>query len=264
MDWSEFGYTLFMSVYTFLLVVVSIYGLHRYGLVFLYYLNRRKSPKLAGHFSELPRVTVQLPMYNEPLVAERIIRKTCELDWPKDKLQIQVLDDSTDHTPQIARRAVADARARGFDITYIHRDDRTGYKAGALANGLETATGQFVTVFDADFVPASDFLKKSIDYFTDPSVAVVQTRWEHINRDDSMLTRAQAIFLDGHFAIEHMARNRSDRFMNFNGTAGTWRRSAIDEAGGWHHDTLTEDLDLSYRAQLKGWKFVFLPDLTAP
>ncbi|MBS3734923.1 MAG: glycosyltransferase family 2 protein [Phycisphaerae bacterium] len=264
MDWSDFGYTLFMSVYTFLLVVVSIYGLHRYGLVFLYYLHRRKTPRPAGHFTELPRVTVQLPMFNEPLVAERIIRRTCRLDWPREKLQIQVLDDSTDHTPPIARKAVEDARARGFDITYIHREDRTGYKAGALANGLKTATGEFVTVFDADFVPEPDFLKKSIDYFTDPKVAVVQTRWEHINRDDSMLTRAQAIFLDGHFAIEHMARNRSNRFMNFNGTAGTWRRSAIADAGGWHHDTLTEDLDLSYRAQLKGWKFIFLPDLCAP
>lgn len=264
MDWSEFGYTLFMSIYTFLLVVVSIYGLHRYGLVFLYYLHRRKTPKPKGHFHDLPQVTVQLPMYNEPLVADRIIRKACELDWPKDRLYIQVLDDSTDGTPQIAHTAVEEARRRGFDIDYIHRENREGFKAGALANGLRTAKGEFVSIFDADFVPEPSFLKRSIDYFTDPKVAVVQTRWEHMNRDDSVLTRTQAIFLDGHFAIEHMARNRSNRFMNFNGTAGTWRRSAIGDAGGWQHDTLTEDLDLSYRAQLKGWKFIFLPDLAAP
>ena len=264
MSWAELGQTVLITVYTFSLVMVSIYGLHRYVIVWLYYRNRKKAIKPAGHFDELPRVTVQLPMYNERLVARRIIEKACEIDYPGDKLQIQVIDDSTDDTVDIARQAVAEARAKGFDIEYVHRDNREGYKAGALANGLKTATGEFVTIFDADFVPEPSILQRSVHYFTDPKICVVQTRWDHINREDSMLTRSQAIFLDAHFAIEHVARNRSERFMSFNGTAGTWRRTAIEDAGGWHHDTLTEDLDLSYRAQLKGWKFVFLPDLTAP
>ncbi|HQL75802.1 MAG: Beta-monoglucosyldiacylglycerol synthase [Planctomycetes bacterium ADurb.Bin126] len=264
MDWSDIAHTLFMTVYTFTLVMVALYGLHRWSLVYLYYRHRRKAPQAAGRFEDLPRVTIQLPMYNEAAVAERIIRKTCEIEYPRQKLQIQVLDDSTDETVAIAARAVDEARARGFDIEYIHRTDRTGFKAGALENGLKTATGEFVTIFDADFIPEPEILQRSIHYFTDPDVCVVQTRWEHLNRYDSMLTRSQAIFLDGHFAIEHVARNRSQRFMSFNGTAGTWRKSAIADAGGWQHDTLTEDLDLSYRAQLRGWKFVFLPDLTAP
>jgi cellulose synthase/poly-beta-1,6-N-acetylglucosamine synthase-like glycosyltransferase len=264
MDWADLAETLFMTAYTFALVMVSIYGLHRYVLIYLYFRNRRRAPKLAGTFPDLPRVTVQLPMYNERFVARRVIESTCAIDYPREKLQIQVLDDSTDETCEIARQVVEEFRQRGFDIEYIHRDDRTGYKAGALENGLKTATGEFVTIFDADFIPEPGVLRQSIHYFTDPNVCVVQARWEHLNREDSMLTRAQAIFLEGHFAIEHLARNRSDRFMNFNGTAGTWRRSAIDDAGGWQHDTLTEDLDLSFRAQLKGWKFVFLPDLTAP
>jgi len=205
-----------------------------------------------------------LPMYNEAAVAARIIEKTCELDYPRDRLQLQILDDSTDETPAIAAEAVRRAQARGFDIEYIHRADRTGFKAGALANGMKTAKGEFLAIFDADFVPDPSFLKRSIHYFTDPKVCVVQTRWDHLNRHESLLTRSQAILLDGHFAIEHVARNRSERFMSFNGTAGTWRRAAIDDAGGWRYDTLTEDLDLSYRAQLKGWKFVFLPELTSP
>jgi len=253
-----------MAVYTFALVMVSIYGFHRYLIVFLYYKNRRKAPKAAGRFDEWPVVTIQLPMYNERHVARRIIEGTCRIDYPREKLQIQVLDDSTDETCEIARAAVAELAGQGFDISYIHRDDRSGYKAGALANGLKTAKGEFITIFDADFIPHPQILKRSIHFFADPKVCVVQTRWEHLNRDESLLTRSQAIFLDGHFAVEHVARNRSERFMSFNGTAGTWRRAAIDDAGGWHHDTLTEDLDLSYRAQLKGWRFIFLPDLTAP
>ena len=253
-----------MSVYTFILVVVSIYGFHRYLLVYLYYRHRKKTPTPQGRFDQLPPVTIQLPMYNERNVARRIITKACQIEYPRDRLQIQVLDDSTDGTHQIAQATVAEVRAKGFDIEYIHRDDRTGYKAGALAHGLKTAKGQFVAIFDADFVPEKDFLAQSIHYFTDPTVCVVQSRWDHLNREDSLLTRTQAIYLDGHFAIEHVARNRSKRFMSFNGTAGMWRRAAIEDAGGWHHDTLTEDLDLSYRAQLKGWKFIFLPELTAP
>jgi len=264
MDLLELARAVFMTVYTAVLVLVCVYGFHRYLLVFLYYRHRHKVPQPPGRFQVLPVVTVQLPMFNESCVARRIIERTCQIDYPRDRLQIQVLDDSTDETCRIAREVVEEARARGYDVEYIHRDNRTGYKAGALANALKTAKGEFVSIFDADFLPAPDFLQRSIQHFTDPRVAVVQTRWEHINRNDSLLTRSQAIYLDGHFAIEHVARNRSDRFMSFNGTAGTWRREAIRDAGGWHDDTLTEDLDLSYRAQLKGWKFVFLPDLTAP
>jgi len=264
MDWAELGKTIFMSIYTVMLVMVSIYGFHRYALVYLFFRHRRKHPTPKGRFDVLPPVTIQLPMYNERFVARRIIEKTCQLDYPMDKLHIQVLDDSTDETRQIAAEAVRDARLKGFDVEYVHRTNRTGYKAGALANGMKTAKGEFIAIFDADFVPQPDFLLNSIQHFTDPKVCVVQTRWDHLNRNDSLLTRTQAIFLDGHFAIEHVARNRSDRFMSFNGTAGTWRRAAIEDAGGWHHDTLTEDLDLSYRAQLKGWRFVFLPELTSP
>ena len=256
--------TVFMTIYTIVLLVVVLYGLHRYGLVYLYYRHRHKAPMPMGQFEQLPMVTVQLPMYNEQFVAKRIIERTCEIDYPRDKFQIQVLDDSTDETVDIALAAVAAAKAQGFDIEYVHREDRTGYKAGALENGLKTAKGEFITIFDADFIPEKDILLRSIQYFTDPKICVVQTRWEHINRNDSMLTRGQAILLDGHFVIEHVARNRSGRFMSFNGTAGTWRKEAIADAGGWQHDTLTEDMDLSYRAQLRGWKFVFLPQLAAP
>ena len=264
MDWTELAQDIFMSIYTFALVMVSIYGFHRYVLVYLYYKHRGNAPKKPRRFEQLPAVTVQLPMYNEQYVARRIIEKVCEIDYPRDRLQIQVLDDSTDDTCRIARRTVEDARAKGFDIQYIRREHRMGYKAGALENGLKSATGEFITIFDADFIPEPTMLQRSIHYFTDPQVCVVQTRWDHLNRKDSLLTRSQAIFLDGHFAIEHVARNRSDRFMSFNGTAGTWRKAAIQHAGGWQHDTLTEDLDLSYRAQLKGWKFIFLPELAAP
>ena len=253
-----------MTAYTVSLIMVSVYGLHRYGLLYLYYRHRRKSPKLKGRFADLPRVTLQLPMFNERFVARRIIEQACRMDYPHDRLQIQVLDDSIDQTQQIAQEVVAEAKAQGIDIEYIHRGNRAGFKAGALDNGLSSATGEFIAIFDADFIPRRDFLRETIDYFTDERICTVQTRWEHINRDDNLLTRTQAIFLDGHFAIEHVARNRSQRFMSFNGTAGIWRRKAIEAAGGWQHDTLTEDLDLSYRAQLKGWKFIFLPELTAP
>ncbi len=264
MNWLELGQKILIAVYTFALVMVCLYGFHRYVLVYLYYRHRRKAPRAPGQFEQLPRITVQLPMYNEQYVAERIIEQTCRIDYPRDKFQIQVLDDSTDDTVEIAAAAVERARAKGFDIEFIHRDNRVGYKAGALENGLKTATGEFVAIFDADFVPGEHIIKDAIQYFTDERVCAVQTRWEHINRTDSLLTQSQAIYLDGHFAIEHVARNRSGRFMCFNGTAGMWRKSAIADSGGWQHDTLTEDMDLSYRAQLKGWKFVFLPELTTP
>ncbi len=254
----------FLGSYLVLLVLLCGYGIHRYQLVHLFYKYRSNAPKLRACFRRLPRVTIQLPMYNERSVAARIIDASCRIDYPRDRLQIQVLDDSTDGTVEVARSAVARWRAKGMDIVHLHRSVRTGYKAGALQEGLRSATGEFVLIFDADFVPPTDILTKTIHYFTDPGVGMVQARWEHINRDQSLLTRTQAILLDGHFVIEHAARNRSGRFMSFNGTAGLWRIGCIDDAGGWQHDTLTEDLDLSYRAQMKGWKFVYLPDLTSP
>jgi len=264
LDFWSCMHVVLMTVYTVALLTVSVYGFHRYVLVFLYYRHKKNIPQAPSRYAELPAVTVQLPMYNERTVARRIVEETCRLDYPREKLHIQVLDDSTDDGRCVAEQAAREAREKGFDVEYIHRLDRKGYKAGALANGLKTAKGEFITIFDADFVPDPSFLKRTVHYFTDPKVCVVQSRWEHLNRNDSILTRSQAILLDGHFAIEHVARNRSNRFMSFNGTAGTWRLAAIRDAGGWQADTLTEDLDLSYRAQLKGWKFVFLPDLTAP
>ncbi|MHC4441011.1 MAG: cellulose synthase family protein [Planctomycetota bacterium] len=254
----------FLAFYLMVLGLICIYGLHRYQLVHLYYKYRKNKPKLKACFLEYPLVTIQLPMYNEQAVANRVIDATCGIDYPRDRLEIQVLDDSTDQTVDIAADAVDYWRGQGVNIRYIHRTDRTGYKAGALANGMKSSTGEFILIFDADFVPPADILQKTIHFFTDPRVGMVQARWEHLNRDLSLLTKTQAILLDGHFVIEHAARNRSGRFMSFNGTAGLWRRSCIDDAGGWQHDTLTEDLDLSYRAQMKGWKFLFLPELVSP
>ncbi|MCK4342854.1 MAG: glycosyltransferase family 2 protein [Phycisphaerae bacterium] len=255
-----------VAIYAYLVVltVICIYGAHRYFLVTLYYRVRFKTLKPRATFDELPRVTVQLPMYNEQYVARRIIERTCEIDYPRDRLQIQVLDDSTDDTQEIARETVERMLAAGHDIMYLHRDNRVGYKAGALEEGTRQATGEFITIFDSDFLPPPGILQNTIHHFTDPKVGMVQSRWEHLNRDISLLTKAQAILLDGHFVIEHTARNRSGRFMSFNGTAGIWRKATITDAGGWQHDTLTEDLDLSYRAQLRGWKFVFLPQMTSP
>jgi cellulose synthase/poly-beta-1,6-N-acetylglucosamine synthase-like glycosyltransferase len=209
-------------------------------------------------------VTVQLPMFNECQVARRIIEAACAIDYPADRLQIQVLDDSTDESARIAQRACERMAARGHDMAYCHREDRTGFKAGALEAAMASATGELIAIFDADFIPPPDILRRTVHHFTDPAVGMVQTRWEHLNRDGSALTRCQATYLDSHFLIEHAARNRSGRWMNFNGTAGLWRRSAIDDAGGWEHDTLTEDVDLSYRAQLAGWRFVYLPRVACP
>lgn len=264
MGLAELGQRILIAVYTFALVMVCIYGFHRYVLVYLYYRHRRKAPGTPEPFEDHPHVTVQLPMYNEQYVARRIIEQACRIDYPRERFQIQVLDDSTDDTVEIAAAAVEKAKAEGFDIEFIHRDNRVGYKAGALENGLKTAKGEFVAIFDADFVPGEHIIKDAIHYFTDERVCAVQTRWEHINRTDSLLTQSQAIYLDGHFAIEHVARNRSGRFMCFNGTAGMWRKNAIADSGGWQHDTLTEDMDLSFRAQIRGWKFIFLPELTTP
>lgn len=250
--------------YVSVLALVALYGFHRYVLVYLYLKHRHRKYEPASRFASLPRVTVQLPMFNEADVAERVIAATCGIDYPRELLEIQVLDDSTDHSAEITRRAVEQWQARGYPVRYLHRTKRDGYKAGALAEGLKTATGELIAIFDADFLPPADILQNVVHYFTDKRVGMVQIRWDHLNRNASLLTRSQAIFLDGHFVIEHTARNRSGRFMHFNGTAGVWRRSTIDDAGGWQHDTLTEDLDLSYRAQLKGWQFVYLPQYAAP
>ncbi|MBI2922113.1 MAG: glycosyltransferase [Planctomycetes bacterium] len=253
-----------VALYFSVLGVLALCGAHRYLMVLLYWRHRNDAPKPRARFEDLPRVTVQLPIYNEMYVTERLIDAVCQLDYPREKLEIQVLDDSTDETVEISRRKVAEKRAQGFDIHFIHRTDRTGYKAGALENGLRKATADYVAVFDADFLPAKEFLNRTVHFFTDPGIGMVQARWEHINRDWSWLTRIQAIMLDAHFVLEHTARNRSGRFFNFNGTAGIWRRKAIEDGGGWEHDTLTEDLDLSYRSQLKGWRFVYLVDLASP
>lgn len=263
MDWHWLGQTALVA-YLIVLGVLCVYGLHRYFLLMIYFLVRRKAPQQASRFDELPRVTVQLPMYNEVLVARRVIEAAGRLEYPRDRLEIQVLDDSTDQTQVIARQAVERLRKEGINAVYLHRTDRTGYKAGALEAGLRQATGEFIAIFDADFVPTPSMLLNTIHYFTDPRVGMVQCRWDHLNRGDSLLTETEAVLLDGHFLIEHTARNRSGRFMSFNGTAGIWRRAAIVDAGGWQHDTLTEDLDLSYRAQLRDWRFVFLPELTVP
>jgi cellulose synthase/poly-beta-1,6-N-acetylglucosamine synthase-like glycosyltransferase len=253
-----------LAVYIGILVAVALYGFHRYILLYLYLKHKKDGYEPKSRFIALPRVTVQLPMYNEDVVAERVIRAACLIDYPPDRLEIQVLDDSTDHSAEIAKKAVEEWAAKGYAIKYIHRTNRVGYKAGALAEGMKEATGDFIAIFDADFIPPRDILRNVVDYFTDEKIGMVQIRWDHLNRDASLLTKSQAIFLDGHFVIEHTARNRSGRFMHFNGTAGVWRRKTIDDAGGWQHDTLTEDLDLSYRAQIKGWQFLYLPQYAAP
>ncbi len=256
--------TLILATYFFVLVILAVYGWHRYYLVYLYIKNKGRQPLPAGQFEVLPIVTVQLPIYNEMYVADRLIDAVCQLDYPRELLEIQVLDDSSDETRSVAEQAVRRNAARGLDVKYVHRTDRSGYKAGALEAGLNVARGEYIAIFDADFIPTADFLRRTVPYFTDPRVAMVQARWGHINQDYSLLTKIQSILLDGHFVLEHGGRNRSGLFFNFNGTAGIWRRTAIADAGGWQHDTLTEDLDLSYRAQLRGWQFVFLQDLISP
>ena len=258
--------TLILVLYFFVLSILAIYGWHRYYIVYLYMKNRDKAADqaLPPPLVVLPRVTIQLPIYNEMYVADRLIDAVCEMDYPRELLDIQVLDDSTDETTDIAELAVRRHAARGFDISYLHRVDRTGYKAGALEAGLKAAKGTFIAIFDADFIPPKDFLRQTLPHFTEPKIGMVQARWGHINQDYSLLTKIQAILLDAHFVLEHGGRNRSGAFFNFNGTAGVWRREAISSAGGWQHDTLTEDLDLSYRAQLAGWKFKFLPHVVSP
>jgi cellulose synthase/poly-beta-1,6-N-acetylglucosamine synthase-like glycosyltransferase len=250
--------------YFFILSVLWVYGAHRFLLVFQYMKHKDRVPGPPPAVAEWPLVTVQLPVFNEMYVVDRLIDAVADFDYPKDKLEIQVLDDSTDETTEIAELAVRRLAKAGFNITLLHRTDRTGYKAGALEAGMHVAHGDYIAIFDADFVPPSDFLKRTVGYFGDPKVALVQARWGHLNQDYSLLTKVQSVLLDGHFVLEHGGRNRSGCFFNFNGTAGVWRRAAIIDGGGWQHDTLTEDLDLSYRTQLRGWKFLFVPDLVTP
>jgi cellulose synthase/poly-beta-1,6-N-acetylglucosamine synthase-like glycosyltransferase len=238
--------------------------LHRYHLTYLYLRYRSRAPKPLGQFEALPRVTVQLPIFNERYVAARLLEAVTKLDYPSELLEIQVLDDSTDETRVVCSRLVGEYARAGVPISYHHRENREGFKAGALAEGLEKSSGEFVAIFDADFVPPPTILQEMVHYFTDPQVAVVQGRWTWVNREYSSLTEVEAILLDGHFVVEHGGRNYSGRFFNFNGTAGMWRRAAIEDAGGWQHDTLTEDTDLSYRAQLRGWKFVYNPNIVCP
>lgn len=260
-DWFNFFW---LVSYFLVLVGMSGYGFHRLMMVVLYLIHRKDVPQPAGQWEELPVVTVQLPMFNEKYVVEGLLQKVTAIDWPKDKLEIQILDDSTDDTWELCKQQVEHYRAQGFDIVCLHRTDRTGFKAGALEKANEVAKGEFLLILDADFRPEPDILKVTMPYFTDSKVALVQTRWGHINRNKNLLTRLQSIFLDGHFALEQTVRNRSGRYFTFNGTAGVWRKKAIYDGGGWEHDTITEDMDLSYRVQMKGWNFVYLNDYVTP
>jgi cellulose synthase/poly-beta-1,6-N-acetylglucosamine synthase-like glycosyltransferase len=256
------------------MIILAFYGLHRYQLVWLYYRNKKNEAKSAeppARFDEdkLPFVTIQLPSYNEQFVIERLIDACCRIEYPRDRFEIQLLDDSTDETHEVAaeiveRYAKGTAGLAPQPIYYLHRTNRYGFKAGALEQGLKTSKGELVAIFDADFVPPTTWLNDVVHHFAEPGVGMVQTRWTHLNRNYSFLTQVEAILLDGHFVLEHGGRSRAGVFFNFNGTAGMWRRQAIDEAGGWEHDTLTEDTDLSYRAQLKGWKFKYLQDVECP
>jgi len=254
-------------VYFVALAMLSVFGLHRYWILYLYHRHYKWKPRPPVgqvHGAPLPTVTVQLPLYNEMYVARRVIEAASCMRYPREKLHIQILDDSTDDTTAIARESAEGLRRRGFSVDVLHRDVRDGYKAGALKAGLTRIDSDLIAIFDADFVPSVDFLEKTVPHFFDATVGVVQTRWAYINRNYSLLTRVQALLLDGHFMLEHTARNHSGRFFNFNGTGGVLRRRAILDVGGWEGDTLTEDLDLSYRMQMRGWRFVFLPDVEVP
>ncbi|MGZ5970908.1 MAG: glycosyltransferase [Polyangiales bacterium] len=257
-----------VGVYVILVAVLACFGLHRGMLVSTCLRKRARLKEIERSIDvpedELPRVTIQLPLFNEATVVQRLVDAIALTDYPRDRLEIQVLDDSTDETTTLARQACERAAQTGLDIVYIHRTDRTGYKAGALANGLKTAKGELVAIFDADFIPQPDFLRQVVGHFRDERIACVQARWGHLNREHSMLTRVQALMLDGHHLVDNRARWVNGHLFNFSGTGGIWRIAAIADAGGWAHDTLTEDLDLSYRAQMRGWKFVYRPDVVTP
>lgn len=260
-EWDHF---IWLSCYVLVFAGLSAFGAHRLKILWHYWRHRRAEHVPARQFEQLPRVTVQLPVFNEAVMIQRLLRAAAALDYPRDRLQIQVLDDSTDETSGIAERLCTELRAEGHNVEYRHRADRSGFKAGALDAAMPAATGEFICIFDADFLPPPDYLQKLIHHFSDPRIGMVQARWGHLNREFSLLTRLQALFLDGHLVLEQSARSRHGYYLNFNGTAGIWRRETIEQAGGWHHDTLTEDLDLSYRAQLKGWRFLYLKDVVVP
>ncbi len=259
-----FAQSLLLTIYYGLLALVTAVMLYRAFLMLRYYLCDRGDPEPAGRFEEEPVVTVQLPIFNEQFVVERLLDTVCALDWPKDKLEVQLLDDSTDETVQISARKVAELCGRGFDVKHVHRVDRTGYKAGALKRATDQARGDFLAVFDADFVPRPDFLRKMMDHFTDPEVGFVQSRWSYLNRDYSYLTQGMGMLMDGHFVLEQVTRSRGGYYFNFNGTGGIWRRQAIHAGGGWHDDTICEDTDLSYRSQMAGYRGVFLRHVDCP
>lgn len=260
--------TITIAVYSIALLFIFMYALAQLNLLFNY-LNARKHHKNGPIFDlskeeETPLVTIQLPVYNELYVMERLLDNIAAMDYPKEKLEIQVLDDSTDESFVETAKHIANLRKTGLDIQHLSRENREGFKAGALKEGLKTAKGEFIAIFDADFLPKSDWLQKTIPYFKDEAIGVVQTRWGHLNRDYSLLTRVQAFALDAHFTLEQVGRNSKGHFINFNGTAGVWRKKCILDAGNWEGDTLTEDLDLSYRAQLKNWKFKYLEEVETP
>lgn len=264
--WSHLTGKIILTLYGLFLLLIFFYSILQFNLAITYAKNRKRKSAQQPEFhpETAPKVTIQLPMFNEMYVADRIIESCAAFDYPKDKLQIQVLDDSTDETKDLIAEKVAEVAARGINIQHIHRVDRTGYKAGALDAAMDRVEGDFIAIFDADFIPEPDFLIQTMPYFQDEQVGVVQTRWGHLNKDYSLLTELQAFGLNGHFAIEQGGRNSAGHFINFNGTGGIWRKACIEDAGGWEHDTLTEDLDLSYRAQMKGWKFQYLEDVVSP
>ncbi len=252
------------SLYIIDILFLFFYGIHCYFMIFMYTRNASYCDAKKYRMRSYPFVTVQLPIYNEALVVERLIRSSTQIDYPKDRFEIQVLDDSNDETYEIVKKLVRFYRRQKYNIKHIHRTNRVGHKAGALREGMDKAKGEFLAVFDADFIPAKSFLKKTVPYFRDPNIGMVQARWGHVNADYSLLTKAQSIGVDGHFLVEQVARNCNDLFMNFNGTAGIWRKQCIMDAGNWSADTLTEDFDLSYRAELAGWKFQYIQDVVNP
>ena len=257
-----------LGVYTLALVLILMYALAQLNLLLNYLSSKKKEENVAkfdlSNSNEVPFVTIQLPVYNEFYVMERLLDNIAQIEYPREKIEIQVLDDSTDESIQSTSQHIKKLQQSGLDIKHVLRDDRIDFKAGALREGLKIAKGEFIAIFDADFLPQKDWLYKTVPYFKDKNIGVVQTRWGHLNRDYSLLTKVQAFALDAHFTLEQTGRNSKDHFINFNGTAGIWRKKCIEDAGNWHGDTLTEDLDLSYRAQLKKWKFKYLENVETP
>lgn len=255
---------LIIVLYCLALLIICLFSLGQFNLTWHYLKSKKNEAESSEELQSFPFVTVQLPLYNERYVVERLIDAVCQLNYPKDKLEIQVLDDSNDETLEIVNRKVGFYQAEGIDIKHVRRPERVGFKAGALEYGMNQAKGEFLAIFDADFVPPADFLLKTLPKFNQPKVGMVQTKWSHLNSDYGALTKIQAFWLDAHFTVEQKGRESAGSFINFNGTAGVWRKECIQKAGGWQHDTLTEDLDLSYRAQLLGWKFIYREEIESP